>query len=62
MPNDSRENAMTKEEVLEQLKNNQVTDLDSLADLIVREANEDGDPAKPLSSHVIIYTHGFVTS
>jgi hypothetical protein len=53
---------MTKEEVLDQLKKNNVTDLDSLADLIVREANEDGDPDKSLASTVIIYPHGFVTS
>ncbi len=53
---------MTKEEVLDQLSKNNVTDLDSLADLIVREANEDGDPDKALANSVIIYPHGFVTS
>jgi hypothetical protein len=52
---------MTKEEILDQLKKNNVTDLDSLADLIVREAHEDGDPNKPASNGVIIVNHGFVT-
>lgn len=52
---------MTKEEILEQLKANGVNDLDGLAEMLVREAHEDGDPTKPMVAGVIIYNHGFVT-
>lgn len=51
---------MTKEEILEQLNKNGVTNLDELADLLVREAHEGGDPNKPIANGVIIYNHGFV--
>jgi hypothetical protein len=51
---------MNKEEILDQLKKNNVTDLDSLADLIIREANEDGDPEKPTVNSCIVYAHGAV--
>jgi hypothetical protein len=59
-PTNHQEVTMTKEEILEQLNKNGVTNLDELADLLVREAHEGGDPNKPIANGVIIYNHGFV--
>lgn len=53
---------LSKEEILSQLKKEGVTDLNGLADLIVRKAHQGGDPNAPITNGVIIYNHGFVTS
>src|SRR4051812_32925592 len=53
--------SLSKEQIVSQLQKEGVTDLDSLADLIVRKSHQDGDPDKPITNGVIIYHHGFVT-
>jgi hypothetical protein len=53
---------LTKEQLLEQLQKEGVTDLDSLADLILTKAHQGGNLSEPIANSVIIYPHGFVTS
>ena len=53
---------MTKDEILTKLKQENVNNLDDLADMLVKKAHQDGDPNKPLVNSAIIYKHGFVTS
>lgn len=52
---------MTKQEILDQLRKEGVTNLDQFADLIVQKSHKNGDPGQPIVAGVIIYTHGFVT-
>jgi len=53
---------VTKEEILKQLKKEGVNDLDEFAEFLVKKAHQDGDVNKPVTTGVIIYNHGFVTS
>ncbi len=53
---------LSKEDMLAQLRKEGVTDLNGLADLIVKKAHQDGDPEKPIVNSTIIYLHGFVSS
>jgi hypothetical protein len=55
-------NNYTKEQILAQLNKEGVTNLDELADLIVRKSHKGGDPNAPIVNGVIIYNHGFVVS
>jgi hypothetical protein len=52
---------ITKEDILAHLKKEGVTDLNSLADLIVKKTHQDGDPNKPIVNSAIVYAHGFVS-
>jgi hypothetical protein len=54
-------NKVTKEEIISHLKKEGVTDLNSLADLIVKKVHQDGDPNKPVVNSAIVYQHGFVS-
>ncbi len=53
---------MTKEEILERLKKENVHNLDDLANLIVKKAHKGGDAKGEIANGVIVYNHGFVTS
>jgi hypothetical protein len=52
---------MTKEEILDQLKKENVTDLNQFADFLIKKSHKDGNPAGPIVMGTIIYEHGFVT-
>jgi len=52
---------ITKEEIIAHLKKEGVTDINSLADLLIRKTHQDGDPNKPIVNSAIIYQHGFVS-
>lgn len=54
--------SLSKEEMLAQLRKEGVSDLDGLADLVIRKAHQDGDVNSPIANSVIVYLHGFVTS
>lgn len=50
---------LTKDQILKQLANNDVSDLDSFADFLVRQASPTDDDGQPLVNDVIIIGHGF---
>ena len=52
---------LSKQEIVAQLRKEGVNDLESLADLLIRKAHQDGDPNKPIVNAAIIYHHGFVS-
>jgi hypothetical protein len=52
---------MTKEEIIDQLKKNGVTDLDKFADFVVKNTQVVQGANKPVANSVIIASHGFVT-
>ncbi|HEX2078218.1 MAG TPA: hypothetical protein VHG08_10935 [Longimicrobium sp.] len=52
---------LTKADMLAQLRREGVTDLDSLADFLIRKTHQDGDPNKPIVNAAIVYNHGFVS-
>ncbi len=53
---------MTKEEIIEELRKEGVTNLEEFADFLVKKAHKDGNPDEPVVNSAIIYKHGFVTS
>jgi len=57
----ARPEKITKEEIIAHLKKEGVTDINSLADLLIRKTHQDGDPNKPIVNSAIIYQHGFVS-
>ena len=52
---------MTKNEILEQLKNEGVESLEELATYLIKKTHEDGDENKPVVNAAIIVHHGFVS-
>jgi hypothetical protein len=58
----SKEIKMTKEEIIHQLKKEGVTNLDQLAEVILKKAHKDGDLSGPIVNKVIVYSHGFITA
>jgi len=52
---------MTKDEIVDQLKKNGVTDLDKFAEFVVKHTQAVQGANKPVANSVIIVNHGFVT-
>ncbi|WP_263142208.1 hypothetical protein [Pseudomonas sp. RIT-PI-AD] len=52
---------ITKEEILDQLKKEGVTDLNQFAEFLIKKVHRDGDPSQPIVASAIVYGHGFVS-
>jgi len=49
----------TKEEILEQLRKEGVTDLDAFAEFLVRQLLPEDESGQPVATDIIIIGHGF---
>ncbi|WP_395376816.1 hypothetical protein [Marinicella sp. W31] len=52
---------MNKQDILNQLKKEGVSNLDEFADMLVKKTHKDGDENGPVVNAAIIYNHGFVS-